>query len=177
MSGFRDHFSARAGDYARFRPSYPRALVEHLATLAPGRSLAWDVGTGSGQAALALADLFDHVVATDASAEQIRHAAPHFAVTYAQAREGRSGLPDASADLVTAAQAAHWFDLAAFYAEVRRVLRPGGVVALWCYGAATCTHPQVDAALRWFYAERGGRCGPPERAPPDIRWRVYLYRQ
>lgn len=172
MNAFPDHFSSRAGDYARFRPSYPQALVDHLASLAPGRSLAWDAGTGSGQAALALAERFDHVVATDASAEQIRHATPHFAVTYAQATEGRSGLPDGSADLVTAAQAAHWFDLPAFYAEVRRVLRPGGVVALWCYGAAACTHPQVDAALQWFYVERVGRWWPPERALVDAGYRT-----
>jgi SAM-dependent methyltransferase len=172
MSSFNDHFSARAGDYARFRPAYPAALVHYLGGLCTGRSLAWDAGTGSGQAAVALAGAFDHVVATDASAEQIRHATPHFAVTYARASEARSGLPAASADLCTAAQAAHWFDLPAYYGEVRRVLRPGGIVALWCYGAIACDHPEVDAALRWFYAERVGPWWPPERALVDAGYRT-----
>jgi ubiquinone/menaquinone biosynthesis C-methylase UbiE len=139
---FKDYFSAVATGYARFRPSYPSALFADLAAAAPTRALAWDCATGNGQAAVALAAHFTRVVATDASAEQLAQAAPHVRVSYRLARERDSGLVDGSVDLVTVAQALHWFDLDAFYAEVRRVLRPGGVLAVWCYDLA-----RVDAAM------------------------------
>jgi SAM-dependent methyltransferase len=164
--GFADHFSAQAADYARFRPHYPAELFDFLAAASPGRRLAWDCGTGSGQAAVGLAAHFERVVATDPSAGQLEHAIRHERVTYAPGRESESGLPDGSADLVTAAQAAHWFDLAAFYAEARRALAPRGVVAMWCYGAMRIGE-DVDPILDWFYVERIGRHWPPERALVD----------
>ena len=119
-----DHFSQHASSYAESRPSYPRELARYLASVAPGRQLAWDCGTGSGQAAILLADEFERVVATDPSAAQLEHAVPHPRVEYRVGREAESGLADACCDLVTAAQAAHWFDLPAFYVEVARVTRP-----------------------------------------------------
>jgi SAM-dependent methyltransferase len=132
----------------------------------PSRELAWDCGTGSGQAATGLAEHFAMVRATDPSVEQLAHAAAHPRVVYAVGRESESGLPDASAGLVTAAQAAHWFDLDAFYAEARRVLAPGGVIAVWCYGAMQ-VDATVDPLLAWFYDERIGRYWPPERRLVD----------
>jgi len=164
--GFADHFSARAADYARFRPHYPAELFDFLAAASPGRRLAWDCGTGSGQAAIGLAAHFERVHATDPSAGQLAHATRHERVDYALGRESESGLPGGSVDLVTAAQAAHWFDLDAFYAEARRVLAPRGVVAMWCYGALRIGD-DVDPILDWFYAERVGRYWPPERALVD----------
>ena len=163
---FADHFSTLAADYARFRPRYPPELFRFLADAAPHRRLAWDCGTGSGQAAAALAEHFERVRATDASAEQLAHAVPHARVEYAAALESGSGLPDGSAALVTAAQSAHWFDLDAFYAEVRRVLEPGGVVALWCYGAMEMG-TELDPVLTWFMNERVGQYWPPERRLVD----------
>jgi SAM-dependent methyltransferase len=139
---FKDHFSERAAEYARFRPRYPDELFRALADLAPGRRLAWDCGTGNGQAAVGLAAHFDWVAATDPSAEQLAHAEAHPNVEYRPGLESESGLESASADLVTAAQALHWFDADAFYAEARRVLRSGGVVAVWCYNL-----PRIDPAL------------------------------
>ncbi|MFL5521414.1 MAG: class I SAM-dependent methyltransferase [Gemmatimonadales bacterium] len=165
-SEFADHFSGLAAEYARFRPHYPTELFAFLASVAPGRGLAWDCGTGSGQAAIGLADHFERVRATDPSAEQLTHATRHDRVTYALGRESESGLPDGAAHLVTAAQAAHWFDLDAFYAEVRRVLAPRGIIALWCYGAMQAGD-DVDPVLTWFYEERIGRYWPPERALVD----------
>lgn len=161
--GFPDHFSSVAADYARFRPRYPAALLRYLADLALGRSLAWDCATGNGQAAVGLAELFDRVVATDASADQVAHAIPHPKVEYRVARAEACGLPPASVDLVTVAQALHWFDLDAFYAEVRRVLGPGGVLAVWCYGRFEADNPQVVAALERFYHETVGPYWPAER--------------
>lgn len=128
-----DHFSRKAAVYAKARPVYPEALYERLATLAPGHGLAWDCGTGSGQAAVALAARFKRVVATDASPEQIAHRFAHPRVHYAIGRAERAPLADGAADIVTVAAVVHWFDLDAFYAEALRVLRPGGVLAVWTY--------------------------------------------
>jgi ubiquinone/menaquinone biosynthesis C-methylase UbiE len=127
---FKDHFSDRAAGYARARPRYPPQLFSALAGLTGARRLAWDCGTGNGQAAIGLAEHFDRVHATDASAAQLRQAEAHPRIRYEEAPESASGLAGHSADLVTVAQAAHWFDLDAFYREVNRVLRPGGVLAL-----------------------------------------------
>jgi SAM-dependent methyltransferase len=133
-AGFKDHFSSHAEAYARSRPGYPPAVFSHLASLAQSRQLAWDCATGNGQAAIGLAQHVEKVVATDASAAQIEHAFPHDRVVYrVEPAEGTS-LESASIDLITVGQALHWFDLKRFYAEVRRVLRPGGVIAAWCYG-------------------------------------------
>jgi len=168
---FRDHFSRAAADYATFRPHYPDALFDFLASRTAGRDLAWDCGTGSGQAALGLARHFNRVVATDASAAQIAYATPHSGVEYGVATAERSGLADRTVDLVTAAQALHWFDLAAFYAEARRVLVPGGVLAVWCYDLLE-TEPSVDRILRRFYSETVGPFWPPERRLVETGYRT-----
>ena len=159
---FKDHFSGHAADYRVFRPTYPPALFAFLADIAPGRTLCWDCGTGSGQAAVALADHFGRVFATDASAEQVRQAEPHPRVEYAVAPAERCPLPDGSADLVTVAQALHWFDHDRFYAEVRRVGRPGGLLAAWAYDFHS-VGPDMDPVLDRLQAEFVGSYWPPER--------------
>lgn len=159
--GFKDHFSRDSSAYAAWRPRYPRELFAWLASAAPGRSLAWDAGTGNGQAAVALAEYFARVVATDPSASQLANAAPHPRVEYRQAAEA-AGLDSSSADLVTVAQALHWFDRDRFWVEARRVLRPGGVVAVWCYELQRIT-PEVDRVVEEFYHETVGPYWTPER--------------
>ena len=89
---FKDHFSKQAVDYAKFRPSYPQKLFAYLGSIAPNRQLAWDCGTGSGQAAVALASVFDRVIATDASEKQISNAQPHDRVEYRVAPAENSGI-------------------------------------------------------------------------------------
>jgi SAM-dependent methyltransferase len=131
---FEDHYSSHAGAYARHRPLYPDELFAWLASVSPGHALAWDAGTGSGQVAVALAKRFDRVVATDASSDQLAHALPHDRVEYRHEPAGRSSLPAATADLITAGAAAHWFELDAFHREVQRVGRPGALIALFSYG-------------------------------------------
>ena len=126
---FHDHFSVQSSDYTKFRPHYPRALFEYLAALPAARRRAWDCGTGNGQAACDLAEFVDEVVATDPSQNQISHATPHAKVKYQVAPAEHCPLADQSVDLVTVAQALHWFDLERFYAEVRRVGRAGSVLA------------------------------------------------
>ena len=171
---FTDHFAGVAEQYARFRPGYPAALFDFLATLTPDTRLAWDCGTGTGIAALPLAERFDAVMATDASAAQLAQATPHPGVTYRVSREGQSGLPDGEASLVTAAQAAHWFDLDAFYREVDRVLKPGGVLAMWCYGLLSID-ARIDAILHRFEHERVGPHWPPERRHVDAEYRTLSF--
>jgi SAM-dependent methyltransferase len=168
---FQDHFSARASEYSKARPHYPAVLFEHLARLSPERRLAWDCGTGNGQAATGIAEHFEQVIATDPSEAQLAERFPHSRVVYRLGQEESSGLPDGSADLVTAAQAAHWFDLPAFYREARRVLRPKGVIALWCYGLCRIS-PQIDGLLSVFYVETVGPYWPPERHHIDAAYRT-----
>jgi SAM-dependent methyltransferase len=146
-TAFKDHFSGHAADYRAFRPTYPPELFAFLASVAPARELAWDCGTGSGQAAVPLAEHFARVFATDASAEQVKNAGPHPKVEYAVAPAEKCPLPDASVDLVLVAQALHWFDHDRFYAEVRRVCKPGGAIAATCYYMPS-VGPDVDPVLR-----------------------------
>lgn len=169
-SGFKDHFSARAAAYATFRPTYPAELVDFLADLAPARDLAWDCGCGSGRLSVGLARRFASGVATDASAHQLAQAAGHPRVEYRKTAAERSGLPDGCVDLAVAAQAVHWFDLPAYYAEVRRVAKAGGFLALVTY-AAMSVGPELDPVLRGFHARRLARYWPPER-----RWVEEGYR-
>jgi len=167
---FKDHFSGHAADYRSFRPLYPAALFELLENASPARNLAWDVGCGNGQLSVDLADRFARVLATDASAEQIANAVPHARVEYRIAPAERSGLPDACADLIVVAQAAHWFDLPAFYAEVLRVAKPGAAVALVSYGVLTADGA-LGALLRAFHDETLGPYWPPERRHVDDGYR------
>lgn len=170
MNTFKDHFSGDSAGYAAHRPDYPPELFAHLAGLAPSHELAWDCATGSGQAAHGLAPYFRQVQATDASASQIAQARPRDGVSYRVATAEASGLARASVDLITVAQAAHWFDLPRFHAEARRVLRPGGVVALWCYERLSIA-PELDAVIARFYAETLGPYWPPERRHVEAGYR------
>lgn len=166
-----DHFSGVAAAYAEFRPRYPDALFSFLAALAPGRDLAWDCATGSGQAAVGLAAHFVRVVATDLSVEQVAHAEGHPRVAYAVAPAERSGLGAGSADLVTVAQALHWLVRPAFFAEADRVLRPGGVLAVWSYGPLRLAEPAARKVFDRFYSDVVGPYWPPERQLVDDGYR------
>lgn len=160
--GFKDHFSAHADDYRRFRPGYPEPLFAYLAARAPARALAWDCATGNGQAAVKLAGHFSQVIATDASAAQIDQAQGPDNVGFRSAPAHASGLDTGSVDLITVAQALHWFDFDDFYTEARRVLTPGGVLAVWCYGLFSSTSA-VDRIVRRLYHDHVGPYWPPER--------------
>ncbi len=130
---FKDHFSAQAKEYSRYRPGYPPELFEYLSSLVTAHETAWDCATGSGQAAIGLAPFFKKVIATDASSSQLEHAVPHSKIEYRVATAENSMLETGSIDLLTVATAIHWFDTDKFYQEVKRVLKPGGVIAVWVY--------------------------------------------
>ncbi len=159
---FPDHYSDQAEAYAAHRPGYPGSLVDVLAELPEKAGTAWEAGCGSGQLSVPLARRFERVLATDASAGQVAQGRPHPRVEYRCAPAHASGLPPGSADLAVAAQAAHWFDLDAYYREVRRVARPGGAVALVSYGTPSM-EGAVGTLLRRFYEEVLGPWWPEER--------------
>lgn len=168
---FKDHFSGHAAAYASYRPGYPPELFEILADLPRERRLAWDCGTGNGQAAIGLADYFERVIATDPSAQQLEHATPHPRVEYRVAPAEASGLEAGSIDLVAVAQAFHWFDFDRFFAEARRVLAPGGVVALWTYNLARVS-PEVDLQTDRLARKIVGPYWPPERRWVDEEYQT-----
>lgn len=159
---FKDHFSRQSGDYSRYRPGYPPDLIAWVASRAPDRALAVDCATGNGQAAIALAGHFDAVLAVDGSLVQLGRALPHPKVRYELAMAEHLPVPDQSVSLLAAAQAVHWFDFERFHRECGRVLKPGGVIAVWTYekfqaGAA------IDCIVDRLYADVVGDYWPPER--------------
>lgn len=167
---FSDHFSDRSPQYAEFRPRYPDALFEWITSQCPAHRVVWDCATGSGQAASGLVRHFDRVVATDASAAQLRYASPHPRIEYRVALAEDSGLADASVDAAAVAQALHWLPHDRFFAEAKRVLVPGGLFAAWGYGASR-VGPEIDAAVAHLYSAVVGPFWPPERALVDNHYR------
>lgn len=159
-------FDQGGAAYAAFRPDYPPELAAFLAMISPGRNRAVDVGCGAGQLTVGLAQHFEVVVGVDPGADQIAHAAAHPHVRYVVAPAEATGLAAGAADLITAAQAAHWFDLDAFYPEVRRLARPDAVLALITYGAPVLEDDLRDRFDR-FYADEIGPFWPPERRLVD----------
>jgi SAM-dependent methyltransferase len=141
------YFGQDAEGYRAFRPQYPAPLYEWLAQAAPSRALAWDCGTGSGQAALGLAAHFDRVVATDPDPRQLAAAPKRANIDYRlAAAEGDLGLAG-EVDLIACACSVHWFDLPRFYARARDALKPGGLIAVWTYDWHYTGSAPLDAAL------------------------------
>ncbi len=169
---FADHFSGVAAGYASYRPHYPDALFAYLASVTPARSAAWDCAAGNGQATLALAAHFERVVATDASEAQLKLAPAHPRVEYHVVPAEASGLPAGSADLITVAQAVHWFDFDRFYTELRRVAAPRGIIAVWSYGRSHFDDAAIDETLEHFYTKVVGPYWPPERRYIEEEYRT-----
>jgi SAM-dependent methyltransferase len=172
LQPFADHFSAIAAAYAAARPTYPPALFAYLAGLAPARRRAWDCAAGNGQATLPLADHFEEVIGTDASAEQVAQMPPHPRVRRHAAPAEASGLPDDCVDLVTVAQALHWLPLQGFWVEARRVLRDGGILAVWSYGIQRVDQTEADRRLQAFYHDVVGPYWAPERRLVETGYRT-----
>ncbi|MGO2751093.1 MAG: class I SAM-dependent methyltransferase [Pseudoclavibacter sp.] len=169
----RNWFDEGGRAYAQFRPTYPADLANGLAGLAPTIDLAVDVGCGNGQFTTRLGEAFDRVIGLDPSAEQITNASPHPHVEYQQSPAERlpTSVRDQTVSLVSAAQAAHWFDLTAFYGEVNRVSVDGGIVALLCYGILHVDEPTIDERAQRFYAEDLDAYWPPSRRLVEREYR------
>jgi ubiquinone/menaquinone biosynthesis C-methylase UbiE len=166
---FSDHFSSTASQYARHRPRYSDELFTWLASQTPHLHTAWDCGTGSGQAAIAIADHARRVIATDISASQIANAPRHPRVHFAVCAAEQTPIAERSVGLVTVAQALHWFDLDPFFAEVRRVLVRGGFFAAWSYGDVVL-EGELDRVMKAF-AALVQPYWPPERAHVQAGYR------
>jgi ubiquinone/menaquinone biosynthesis C-methylase UbiE len=150
VMAFQDHFSKWAEKYSRHRPMYPAEMFAYLSSLAPERELAWDCGTGNGQAAIGLARWFNRVVATDGSQAQLRQAAQHPRISYLAEQAEKTSIDSGIVDLVTVGTAVHWFDLDSFYREVRRVSKKGAILAVWTYHLPVI-ESRVDRWLEDFY--------------------------
>jgi SAM-dependent methyltransferase len=166
--GFKDHFSDASNDYRLYRPLYPGELFSYLASVSPEHHCAWDCATGSGQSAIALSEYFSRVIATDASAAQIASATQiassrsRVDIRYRVARAEQSEITTNSIDLITVAQALHWFDIPAFVLEAVRVLKPGGILAIWTYNLLNI-QPKIDRQVNHLYASILGDYWPEER--------------
>ena len=164
---FKDFFSRQSDIYLKARPTYPDELFEYLVSISPSSEICWDCGTGNGQAAISLAKYFKKVIATDGSEKQIKNAILKENIEYVVANAEESGLPSHSADLITAATAAHWFDHDKFYAEVNRVAKPNAVIAVWAYSEAII-EPAVDKLMAWFMYDFLENYWPDGMKPPVL---------
>lgn len=149
---FEDHFSELAETYSKYRPNYPKKLFEYLASICNQHQQAWDCGTGNGQAAVSLTEYFENVYASDASKEQLAQAPNHPKIIFKNAPAEKVPLENSTVDLVTVAAAVHWFNFDEFYTEVKRVLKPEGIIAVWGYHLFKIT-PAIDELLTKYYSE------------------------
>lgn len=163
MVDFKDHFSTQSKIYSTYRPKYPSELFTFISNQCVNTNLAWDCATGTGQAARGLSEYFSNIIATDASDKQIRKADGPDNIQYRTATASCSGLDDQSVDLVSVAQALHWFELEDFYREVRRVLKPTGKIAVWSYGLMEINE-QIDRLFLEFHNDFLGSYWPLERS-------------
>src|SRR3977135_153940 len=171
----RDYFSTCSSQYASFRPRYPPALFAWLSSVSVAHERVWDCACGNGQASVDLAEHFQEVYGTDLSAEQIAHAEPHPRVSYRVGLAEECGLSENFVDLVTVAQALHWFDLERFYQEARRVARPGAVLAVWSYGVCEIPSAKGDAELQNYYSNVVGPYWTPERRLVESGYRTLKF--
>jgi SAM-dependent methyltransferase len=172
MTAFKDHFSGHANIYREARPTYPSALYAWLAQQTPDRELAWDAGCGNGQATVALADHFRKVIGTDPSANQIAEGEQRPNIEYRVEPAEQATLATGSASLATVAQALHWLDPARFHEQVRRVLKPGGIIAAWSYAHCDVDNAAIDRAVTRLYVDLTGPYWPTERSLVETGYRT-----
>ena len=165
----KDNFSLQSDDYARFRPQYPQHLIDYLLRLVNQRAKCWDCGTGNGQLAVQLSAHFEEVHATDISEKQLANATQKQNIFYSKQPAEKTSFADHQFDLITVAQAAHWFDHARFNMEVKRVLRPEGVLALIGYGLVQ-VEGEIGEIIKAFYWNVTKPFWDPERDHIEARY-------
>jgi ubiquinone/menaquinone biosynthesis C-methylase UbiE len=166
----KDLFSEHSKLYSQFRPTYPKELYEFIFSHVNEFDTAWDCGTGNGQSARVLSKKFRKVLATDISANQIEQAFKSETIFYSVCGE-RTPFANNSIDLVTVAQAIHWFDLDAFYKEVNRVAKSNAALAVWGYSLLSI-HPEIDLLLLDFYKNVVGTYWDKERHLIDEQYKT-----
>lgn len=149
----KDLFSSNSFYYKQARPNYSIQIVKEILKHVPERNFAWDCGAGSGQFTQLLAPYFNHVMATDISEAQLQQA-PYFEnISYQVQAAEQTSIAANSIDLITVAQAIHWFDFDAFYKEVKRVLKPQGVFAAIGYGLIEVQDAAINSLVQQLYFE------------------------
>ncbi len=167
----KDLFSKQAAEYSAFRPLYPQPLYDYLLRLVPSLGAAWDCGTGNGQVAAVLADHFGQVFATDISQQQLSRAVQKRNIIYSLQAAEQTDFAASQFDLITVAQAIHWFRFEDFYREVRRTLKPEGILAVLGYGLIKVDGP-LDGVIRHFYSGKIGKYWDDERRYIDENYRT-----
>jgi ubiquinone/menaquinone biosynthesis C-methylase UbiE len=158
----KDNFSAHAAAYATYRPHYPKKMIQYIMSFVPEKHAALDLATGNGQVAVALAPYFDTVYATDISAKQLENAPAVSNIYYSVGSAEQTGFENNSFDLITVAQAVHWFNFDSLYKEVERVLKPNGLFAILGYGLLQ-TNPDADVLIWKLYRTILGKYWDAER--------------
>jgi methyltransferase family protein len=166
----KDLFSQQAALYAKYRPSYPSALINYVLSFVNKKQHAWDCATGNGQAALLYAGYFEKVFATDTSEKQIAQATPHPKIIYSLSEAEKTSFADNSFDLITVAQAYHWFQFDAFFKEANRVGRNDCTIAVWGYGLAVAADEKINELVKIFYIDIVGKYWDAERKYVDERY-------
>ncbi|MDT0646572.1 methyltransferase domain-containing protein [Zunongwangia sp. F260] len=167
----KDNFSTKSADYAKFRPVYPQEVYDFIEKQLPQKQKAWDCGTGNGQVAAELAKFFEKVSATDISEQQLSHAPKMPNIDYSGQPAESTNFPDDHFDLVTVAQAIHWFKFNEFYKEVKRVLKPGAIIAIFGYGLFK-SNPETNKVIDHFYRNIIGEYWDPERRYLDEEYKT-----
>ena len=166
MKKIEDKFSIQSKAYKKYRPKYPAALYTEILNLVENKTACWDCGTGNGQVALQLSKHFEKVYATDISQKQIDLAEKRDNIFYTVGRGEETAFEDNSFDLITVAQAIHWFDFTAFNQEVKRVAKNGAIISIWGYGLLRI-EKEIDALMDEFYHNIMGQYWDPERRHVD----------
>lgn len=169
----KDRFSNHAKQYAIFRPTYPKELYDFIFSHVKKFDVAWDCGTGNGQVARDLSTRFKVVEATDISEQQLANAYKAENIFYTKADE-KTNFPDAHFDLITVAQAIHWFNISEFFKEVKRVAKKDAIIAVWGYSLPTL-NPEVDKRLQEFYSKVVGPYWDKERRLIDAQYKTILF--
>lgn len=174
MTSFKDYFSKQSNTYSKYRPHYPDELFEWLSNQCKSHNLVWDCACGNGQASLGLTDYYNNVIATDASSSQIENAIKHEKIDYQVMPAESTHLKDDSIDLITVAQAVHWFHFDSFYAEVNRVLKKEGVLALITYDLFRVDE-KIDTVIDKFYHKIIGAYWPDERKYVEEKYQTLAF--
>lgn len=162
----KDNFSKQSSSYKKFRPAYPQAIFEFIYQQLNTKQIAWDCGTGNGQFAVELAKQFDKVIATDLSAKQIENATPKSNIEYKVLSAETADFPKDYFDLITVAQAVHWFDFDKFYTVVNHCLKSEGLLALVTYNLLEINR-EIDHLIHYLYKDILGRYWDLERKHVD----------
>ena len=166
----KDNFSQQAAIYAQYRPSYPQELFDYLVSWVPEKNIAWDCGTGNGQSAIVLSKVFNKVIATDISNQQLEHAQKAPNIFYSQQPAEQTTIETGTIDLVTVSQAMHWFDFDKFYEQVNRVAKPGAIIAIWTYSLIHIGE-SIDLLIRDYHFNLLGKYWDAERKYVDDEYR------